>query len=221
MAKLPFFWLALLSFFCLVSNRARSEERVSFPLHWTAESPREEIRPDFAFDPHGGPQKKGAFVISHDHREGLDGWMQRSFDVRGGEFVRFQTLRKLTGVQLPRRSALVRVLWKAEDGRMVSADVPEEQIRSLGHVPTAEPEHPVDGPTNAEGWTLVSGIYRVPTKASNCDGAAKRTSWPRALRLAAVAGGKRPASSRLGPFNEAKFGRLMACCGVRPQLRTP
>ena len=166
MAKLPFFWLALLSFFCLVSNMARSEERVSFPLHWTAESPREEIRPDFAFDPHGGPQKKGAFVISHDHREGLDGWMQRSFDVRGGEFVRFQTLRKLTGVQLPRRSALVRVLWKAEDGRMVSADVPEEQIRSLGHVPTAEPEHPVDGPTNAEGWTLVSGIYRVPTKAS-------------------------------------------------------
>ncbi len=49
---------------------------------------------------------------------------------------------------------------------MVSADIPEDQAKELGHVPTAEPEFPVDGATDPQGWTPVSGIYRVPTKAT-------------------------------------------------------
>jgi predicted amidohydrolase len=159
-------WLASVSLCWIVCNIARSEDKTSFPPGWTAESPRQEIRPDFSFDPHGGPSRTGAFVIAHDHREGLDGWIQKSFDVSGGDFVQFQAMRKLTEVELPRRSALVRVLWQTENGRMVSADVPAEQIQKLGHVPSAEPEHPVDGPTSVDGWTMVRGIYRVPTKAT-------------------------------------------------------
>ena len=159
-------WLASVSLCLLVCNIARSEDKVSFPFGWNSESPRQEIRPEFSYAPHGGPNGTGAFVISHDHREGLDGWMQKSFDVSGGDFVHFQALRKLSKVDLPRRSALVRVLWQAENGRMVSADIPETQAQKLGHVPTAEPEHPVDGPTNADGWTTVHGIYRVPKKAT-------------------------------------------------------
>ena len=92
--------------------------------------------------------------------------MQNSFAVTGGEFVRFQAARKLTDVALPRRSALVRVLWQNDAGKMVSANVPEQQVAELGHTPTAEPEHPVDGPTDAKGWTTVSGVYRVPAKAT-------------------------------------------------------
>jgi predicted amidohydrolase len=166
MLKICSMWLASVSFCLLLSDIARSEDKVSFPPGWSSESPRQEIRPDFSYDPHGGPKGTGAFVISHDHREGLDGWMQKSFDVSGGDFVRFQALRKLNNVELPRRSALVRVLWQSENGRMVSSDVPEAQAQKLGHVPTAEPEHPVDGPTNADGWTTVHGIYRVPKKAT-------------------------------------------------------
>ncbi len=137
-----------------------------FPSGWTANSPRDEIRPAFSFEPDGGPKQSGSFVIRHDQREGLDGWMQNSFAVTGGEFVRFQAARKLTDVALPRRSALVRVLWQNDAGKMVSANVPEQQVAELGHTPTAEPEHPVDGPTDAKGWTTVSGVYRVPAKAT-------------------------------------------------------
>jgi predicted amidohydrolase len=159
-------WLASVSLCLLVCNIARSEGKVSFPFGWNAESPRREIRPEFSYEAHGGPNGTGAFVISHDHREGLDGWIQKSFDVNGGDFVRFQAMRKLTKVELPRRSALVRVLWLAENGRMVSADVPETQVQKLGHVPSAEPEHPSDGATSLDGWTTVHGIYRVPKKAT-------------------------------------------------------
>ena len=138
----------------------------AFPSGWTTNSPRDEIRPEFSFEKQGGPKQTGSFVILHDRREGLDGWFQKSYPVTGGEFVRFQAVRKLSNVALPRRSALVRVLWQNDDGRMVTADVPGQQAKELGHVPTAEPEHPVDGSTDANGWTTVHGVYRVPTNAT-------------------------------------------------------
>ena len=136
------------------------------PAGWVTAAPREEIRPEFSFEPQGGPTHAGSFVIRHDLREGLDGWFQKSYPVTGGDFVRFQAARKLTAVTLPRRSALVRVLWQNDDGQMVSADVPELQVQELGHVPTAEPEHPQDGPTDANGWATVSGVYHVPLQAT-------------------------------------------------------
>ncbi len=133
---------------------------------WTARAPRNELQPVFSFDSKGGPKNVGCLIVTHDQRDGLDGWFQKSFAVTGGEFFRFQAVRKLTDVTLPRRSALVRVLWQNDAGKMVSADVPEQQLKELGHVPTAEPEHPVDGSTDANGWTTVSGVYRVPMKAT-------------------------------------------------------
>jgi predicted amidohydrolase len=138
----------------------------SFSSGWSAKAPRDEIRPAFSFNPKGGPKHAGSFVIRHDERDGLDGWLQKSFPVQGSEFVRFQALRKLTNVAVPRRSALVRVLWQNERGGMVSADVPKQQIEETGNVPTAEPEHPTDGATDSQGWTVVSGVYRVPSKGT-------------------------------------------------------
>jgi predicted amidohydrolase len=105
-------------------------------------------------------------VIRHDEREGLDGWFQKSFAVTGGEFYRFQAVRKLTDVAVPRRSALVRILWQNAEGEMVSADVPKQQVEEIGHVPTAEPEHPTDNATDSQDWTTVSGVYRAPTQAT-------------------------------------------------------
>src|SRR5690242_7068404 len=43
------------------------------PDGWTAAAPRDEIRPEFTYDPHGGPDGKGCLVIRADGREGLDG----------------------------------------------------------------------------------------------------------------------------------------------------
>jgi hypothetical protein len=121
-----------------------------FPAGWSAKAPRDEIRPAFSFEPKGGPTRAGSFVIEHDKRDGLDGWFQKSFAVTGGEFFRFQAVRKLTRVSVPRRSALVRILWQNEAGRMVSADVPEQQVVDIGHVPTmARPIHKAGPPSAA------------------------------------------------------------------------
>ena len=133
---------------------------------WVMKSPRDEIRPTFSVDPHGGPNGSGSLVITHDEREGLDGWFQQTIPVEGGTYYLFHAVRKLAAVKLPRRSALVRVLWQNDAGKMVSADVPEQQIQELGHVPSAEPEHPVDGPTDAAGWTTVGLTGKAPSKAT-------------------------------------------------------
>jgi len=138
----------------------------SFRDGWHVVAPRDEIRPAFSFEPNGGPKHAGSLVVAHDHRDGLDGWFQKSFAVAGGEYYRFYAVRKTHNVSMPRRSALVRVLWRNEAGHMVSADVPDRQIKELGHVPSAEPEYPVDGATDGQGWTTVSGVYRAPTKAT-------------------------------------------------------
>jgi predicted amidohydrolase len=143
-----------------------SQSHDPYPPGWTPQSPRDEIRPAFAFDPDGGPQKSSCFIITHDQRGGLDGWFQKSFPVTGGEWYRFHAVRKTDGVTVPRRSCLVRVVWQDDRGKLVPADVPEQQAKELGHVPTAEPEHPSDGKTDADGWTTVDGTYRVPPKAT-------------------------------------------------------
>jgi len=136
------------------------------PPGWRAAAPREEIRPQLAFEPRGGPDWSGSLVITHDDREGLDGWFERTFPVRGGACYGFRAVRKTRHVSLPRRSALVRVCWQDDRGQMVSADVSEQQVKELGHVPSAEPEFPTDGPTDPSGWTTVSGTYRAPSKAT-------------------------------------------------------
>ncbi len=136
------------------------------PEGWQTAAPRDELRPAFSFEPRGGPHRSGSLVITHDRREGLDGWFEKSFPVRGGEHYQFHALRKARHVSIPRRSALVRVRWQDEAGRMVSADVPQSQVAELGHVPSAEPEFPRDGATDPQGWTTIAGIYRAPAKAT-------------------------------------------------------
>lgn len=129
-------------------------------LGWSLESPREEIRPKFSSDP------QGSLIITHDQREGLDGWFQKSFPVSGGDFYRFQVQRKISNVTLPRRSCLVRISWQDEAGKMVHVDAPPEHADPKLPIPSAEPEYPGDGVTDAQGWTSVGGIYKSPAKAA-------------------------------------------------------
>jgi predicted amidohydrolase len=136
------------------------------PSGWTAHAPRDEIRPAFSFDPDGGPMAAGSLVVTHDHREGLDGWFQKSFPVTGGAFYNFHAVRKTSNVAVPRRSALVRILWHDDAGKPVPADAPTGVEADGRPVWVAEPEHPADGATDPRGWTTVSGIYHAPSSAT-------------------------------------------------------
>src|SRR5689334_11305491 len=59
------------------------------PEGWSAESPRDEIRPAFAFEPNGGPDGKGALRIMADQRDGLAGCWKKTFPIVGGKYYRF------------------------------------------------------------------------------------------------------------------------------------
>jgi predicted amidohydrolase len=127
---------------------------------WTAESPRDEIQPQFSSG------AENTLIITHDEREGLDGWFQKSFEVKGGSFYRFEARRKTTGVTNLRQSCLVRIVWQDEKGNGVKMDAAPEYLTPGLPMPSAEPEYPADGQTDAEGWTTVSGVYRAPSKAA-------------------------------------------------------
>ncbi len=136
------------------------------PEGWKTLSPRDELRPKFSFDPTGGPKKDGSFVITHDDREGLHGWFQKSFPVAGGKHYQFHAVRKVTNVTVPRRSASVRILWQDDNGKPVPMSEAPVKGYLKGFNSNAEAEHPTDKEIDANGWTEVSDTYRAPAKAT-------------------------------------------------------
>ena len=166
-----------------VGPQAGSSNPSGAPEGWQTISPRDEIRPAFAFAPNGGRNGKSAFVIQHDSREGLDGYWTKTFPVKGGQYYRFAAFRKTLNVASPRRSAMVRLLWQDEKGNKVLLDeAPSTNGASdgkaatplsryvtdvlRGFTPTAEAEHPLDKDTDSQGWMEVSDVYRAPSKAA-------------------------------------------------------
>ena len=132
---------------------------------WTAQSPRDEIRPAFAGEDRGGPDGGPALVIRTDAREGLDGHWARSFPVTGGKGYRFQAFYRAKNVDLPRRSVVARLLWIGANGRPAALDEPMVKGLLEGWNPVCEAEHPATRGTNAAGWTEVSALYRAPKNA--------------------------------------------------------
>ncbi len=112
------------------------------------------------------PLRDGAWIITTDDRRGLHGCWRRTFDVKGGEYYRFTSLRKTHNVPLPRRSASVRILWQDDNGNAVPHEGPVAEGYLIGWKAMAEPEFPGDKPPRDDGWTEVSGVYRVPSRAT-------------------------------------------------------
>ena len=104
-------------------------------------------------------------MITHDEREGLDGSYQRTFEVQGGKCYQFEVYRRTSGVSRPRQSCLVRICWQDKDGKTVTMDERSPHADAALPMPSAEPEYPADGTTDAAGWTVVSGTYLSPSRA--------------------------------------------------------
>ncbi|HYG34972.1 MAG TPA: nitrilase-related carbon-nitrogen hydrolase, partial [Clostridia bacterium] len=164
---LPLRWfLFVLAVLVLSLGSASAAAKTSqAPAGWKTSSPREEIRPEFAFEPRGGADGQGCFVIRADKREGLDGCWTKSFPVVGGRYYRFSALYKAKRVAIPRRSILVKLDWQDAQGQVVSQDPPVVENYLKGAVAIAETESPVTRGTNSEGWTEIADVYRIPSKA--------------------------------------------------------
>jgi predicted amidohydrolase len=227
--------LALLGCFVLGSASAavnhpaprepKPEPEFPLPEDWTTAAPREELRPNFKFDPKGGMNGKGAFTITADARVGQHGWLYRPYSVTGGKFYRFYAVRKVSNIAVPRKSVYARVLWVDGSRKPVQSDPPEGEAG--GPVPRAEPEYPVDEPSKWPGYVVVTGTYRAPAKAKEAvvelhllDAPNGSVTWsdvsfaeceppkPRTARLASVhfmpRGGKTPTDNcrMYAPFIE-------------------
>jgi predicted amidohydrolase len=105
-------------------------------------------------------------MIRADDREGLLGWWQKTFPVEGGKTYQFRVLRKATNIDVPRRAAVARILWRDAEGKPVLRDQPTWTSYRPGERPRAEPEFPADGATDRDGWTEIAGVYQVPADAA-------------------------------------------------------
>ena len=150
----------------LAGSRAQANEEAAPPSGWTTRSPRDEIRPAFAYEPKGGPGANGSFVIVAGQDEGLFGWWEKTFPVAGGQHYKFFAWRKSAGLEVTRRTAVVRILWQDGEGRRVLRDKPSFASYRPGERPRSEPDFPPDAGTGKHGWTEVSAVYQAPADAT-------------------------------------------------------
>ncbi len=138
-----------------------SPHTVQAGIEWTAQSPRNEIRPVFSSD------SGSRLSIGADHRTGLNGWWQADLPAKPGTWYRFSVKRKALNMNANeiRRAATVRLIWQDKAGRSVIRDEPTFASYRPGENPRAEPEFPKDATTDGT-WTLVEGTYLVPKTAS-------------------------------------------------------
>jgi len=130
--------------FCvsLVSARADTE--------WKGRSVRDEIRPEFRLITNAASATE----------------LIRSFPVHGGSYYRFSAHRKLENVSSPRRSGRVRILWHDANGKPVRHDEIGAKSYAGNEKPITEPEYPVEGALESDGWMELSGVYHVPAGAT-------------------------------------------------------
>ena len=133
---------------------------------WSPAAPRDEIRPAFVDQSHGGPDGQGCLVIKADHREGLDGYWKKEFAVTGGKSYQFRAIYQAEGVAVPRRSIVAEIRWVDGQGRRVPLDQQPDNGYLRGATAMAEPEFPSTRGTDNRGWTEVSDTYQAPARAA-------------------------------------------------------
>jgi predicted amidohydrolase len=140
------------------------------PDGWTTAAPREEISPAFAYEPVGGVDGKGIFIITAAQRECLDGCWKKSLPIKGGGYYQFQAFYQARNVTVHRRSVVVKLNWRDQQGKAVPLDEPAVTGYLRGATAMAETEFPSakkkEGQTNGAEWTEISDTYRAPSGAT-------------------------------------------------------
>ncbi len=133
---------------------------------WVGMSPREEITPVFDRANSEGPNGALSLVIRTDDREGLQGAWTKTLPVEGGKHYRFSAFRKTKNVDVIRRSAVAKITWQDDQGRLVTNDNYTNPRYLRSGTSTHRPDYPMDKGTDAKGWTEVSDTYKSPGKAT-------------------------------------------------------
>jgi predicted amidohydrolase len=136
------------------------------PGGWTASAPRDEIRPEFAFEPGTTEGDSGALVI-RSPREGLDGCWRKAFPVVGGRTYRFEARYQPREIAEPRRSVVAEIHWQDASGRKVPLDEQPVTGYLRGATAMAETEFPATKEADERGWAEVSDTYRAPSRAAS------------------------------------------------------
>ncbi len=153
-----------LLFTCIGTWAATSSDAT--PDGWQPAAPRDEIKPEFAFDAQGGEEGRSCLVIRADARSGLDGCWVKSFPVTGGHWYHFAARYRAKSVPVPRRSIVANLDWQDAQGHSIPLDEPTVTGFLKGSVGTAETDFPPTRGVDSHGWTEVSDTYRAPSQAT-------------------------------------------------------
>ena len=125
---------------------------------WTHHATRAELLPDFscAVDSSSDGSKSPVLTISAGDRDAIDGAWTKTIPVSGGKHYRFSAIRRTRNVESPRRSAIVKITWQDDEGKLVQ-----------GSNDLARPEYPMDRGQTGNGETIVADTYHVPSSATH------------------------------------------------------
>jgi len=199
-------WLSLLAAMAAGDSPARIDQ-------WVPESPREELKPDFATESPRRFDGVPALEIRANGKDSVNGWWTRTVPVSPGRFYEFRTLFQ-TGIEERDldRKVLARVIWLDADGGQA-----------------ALPEYP---PTLAGGdWKGIRGIYQAPAQAVSAklelvlrwvstgsvlfrETAFEETDPPESRKVKVAAVHFRPVDSRSARENLEKFAGYIEKAGA-------
>jgi predicted amidohydrolase len=158
-------WIAIASLAVRGRPSIASDSPGSTPDGWSTAAPRDEIRPDFAYEPGTTAGEPGSFVIRA-RRDGLDGCWKKVFPIAGGRHYRLAAGYQAKGVAVPRLSVVAEIHWTDARGRKIPQDEPSVSGYLRGMTAMAETEFPATRETDGRGWTRVSDTYRAPGRAT-------------------------------------------------------
>jgi predicted amidohydrolase len=133
---------------------------------WSSSAPREEIKPAFGYQTGKGPNRQPSLTITMDKRQGLQGSWRKTFPIEGGKHYHFHAFQRTGDIKLPRRSALTKITWQDDRGRLVKNDNFTNRKWLRSGTSTHRPDYPSEKPVRKDGWMEISDTYRAPSKAT-------------------------------------------------------
>ena len=115
---------------------------------WKSWSPRDEISPQFAFDPKGGREGRGALKIAVRAASDFGAWRSKLGDLRPGQAYRFNAWYRALDVQNERHSIIARLQWLDAKHKPLAPTV-------------RPPEYPLDVAREGE-WVKMELTGRAP-----------------------------------------------------------